>query len=213
MPTRGAFRPFPDRLNRPRIRHGVVIVRRSPGRPLPSRIKGGDIDAPRVDPPEKGVDIPEDTPGLATMAFPCISQTGAADFDAERREAVSSPQRPRRILMNEEGRAMRDRRSVTGPSTRMEERRQSGRGRRPSDRSLRRPISTLPSSGRQINRSSSTKRSPSRRRFQRLSASRHATALISSVWSIRLNGRHRGGATTTAWSHTSPLYDPNRAGF
>ena len=42
------------------------------------------------------------------MAFPCIFQTGAADFNAERREAVSFPQRFRHILMNEEGRAMRD---------------------------------------------------------------------------------------------------------
>ena len=66
------------------------------------------LDAPRVDPPEKGVAIPEDTPGLATMAPPRIFQTGDADFDADRREPVSSAQRPRHILMNEEGRAMRD---------------------------------------------------------------------------------------------------------
>ena len=78
------------------------------GPPASEPNKRGNADAPRVDPPEKGVAIPEDTPGLATMAFPCIFQTGAADFNAERREAVSFPQRFRHILMNEEGRAMRD---------------------------------------------------------------------------------------------------------
>ena len=66
--------------------------------------------APRVDPPEKGVAIPENTPGLATMAFPCIFQTGAADFHASRRVNVGFMDWARHILMNEGGRAIKDKR-------------------------------------------------------------------------------------------------------
>ena len=77
------------------------------GPPAAEPNKRGNADAPRADPPEKGVAIPEDAPGLATMAFPCIFQTGAVDFNAERRDAVSFPQRFRHILMNEEGRDIR----------------------------------------------------------------------------------------------------------
>ena len=66
--------------------------------------------APRVDPPEKGVDIPENAPGLVTMASPCTFQTGAADFHAACRVDVGFMDWARRILMNEDGRAMRDKR-------------------------------------------------------------------------------------------------------
>ena len=48
-------------------------------------------DAPRVGPPEKGDPIPEDTPGLVTVACPCIFQTGAAYFHAKRPVEATMP--------------------------------------------------------------------------------------------------------------------------
>ena len=67
-------------------------------------------DAPRVDPPEKGGAIPENTPGLVTVASPCIFQTGDADFHAHRDTKIKFEQWMRHVLTHEDGRAMRDKR-------------------------------------------------------------------------------------------------------
>ena len=42
--------------------------------------RGRHYDAPTVGPPEKGVAITDDTPGLAEVAFSCISQTWGGRF-------------------------------------------------------------------------------------------------------------------------------------
>ena len=72
----------------------------------PMRDKG----ALRVDPPARGSAVPENTRGLVTGAFPCIFQTGEGDFHSPRRIKVSFRDWARRVFLNEEGRAMRDRR-------------------------------------------------------------------------------------------------------
>ena len=72
----------------------------------PLRWRGPNRDAPLVDPPDNGASIPESTPGLATMAFPCIFAKGAAYFHSARRVALGFMDWARNILINEDGRAM-----------------------------------------------------------------------------------------------------------
>ena len=74
----------------------------------PIRRRGPNRDAPRVDPPEKGVAIPENAPARAAVAFRRVFQTWAADFQATRRKQVGFMGRARRILINGDGRAIRD---------------------------------------------------------------------------------------------------------
>ena len=64
----------------------------------------------RVDPPAKGSDIPENDRCLVTGAPPCIFQTGAGDVHDPRRNKVAFAYWTRRVFLNEDGRALRDRR-------------------------------------------------------------------------------------------------------
>ena len=64
----------------------------------------------RVDPPAKGAAVPENARGLAIGAFPRIFQTGQGDFHAPRPQKVAFSYWARRVFLNEDGRAPRDRR-------------------------------------------------------------------------------------------------------
>ena len=64
----------------------------------------------RVDPPAQGPAAPANTRGQATGDIPFISQTGEGDFHAHRPKKVAFEYWARHVFLNEDGRALRDRR-------------------------------------------------------------------------------------------------------
>ena len=74
------------------------------GPPFAEETRG---EAPRVDPPEKGAALREDTPGLAAAAFVTIFQTGDGDYNEPRAAPVDFWAWGKHVMLQADGRGLR----------------------------------------------------------------------------------------------------------